>query len=347
MTSRERMRTLLSGSRPDRVPCIPLIVGYAAKIAGFSLKDIYYDPEKSYKAQILAADLHGYDGSPSYASASFGGWEFGGEIKYPEEERFQTPVIIKYPVKTSEDVEKLEIPDSKTAGSIPNSIAFAKISRQHGGSISFQAGTPFTVAGNVIGHERMLYWMIKEPELVHNVLRKVTEFLISVAKYFVDGFGAERCMALDYAPLESNQLISPQQFETFSFPYTLEIHERVLAMGVRSFFSHLCGDHNKNLKLWKEIPFGKPGIISIGTQIDLGDAKEMFGEKHIIAGNVSTGAILQESPEEVMELCRQCIEKGKDSPRGYILMAGCEVPPLSPPVNVHAMVKAAKEYGRY
>ena len=30
-----------------------------------------------------------------------------------------------------------------------------------------------------------------------------------------------------------------------------------------------------------------------------------------------------------------------------MLMAGCDVPPLAPPVNVFQLVKAAREFGRY
>ena len=37
----------------------------------------------------------------------------------------------------------------------------------------------------------------------------------------------------------------------------------------------------------------------------------------------------------------------KDHEGGYVLMAGCDVPPLAPPVNVFQLVKAAREFGRY
>jgi len=44
-------------------------------------------------------------------------------------------------------------------------------------------------------------------------------------------------------------------------------------------------------------------------------------------------------------LCKDNIERGIKNPSGYILMPGCEMPPLAPPINVHAMVYAARKFG--
>ena len=91
--------------------------------------------------------------------------------------------------------------------------------------VTLQIGAPLTWAGSVIGEERMMNWLIKKPELVHIVLDKVTEFVIKVAEYYVKEFGAEKLMAFHGAATETNKLISPKQFETFSLPY-LQTHQR-------------------------------------------------------------------------------------------------------------------------
>lgn len=347
MSSHERMACLLSGRRPDRVPVMPFALGYTAKIAGYEIGDIYADPMKSFRAQILAQDLHGYDGFPIYGYASYGAWEFGGEIEFPYKEGATAPKVISRPMKKPEDVEKLEIPDPRSSGSIPNMLAFAQQVRKLGGPATFQCGSPFTFAASVVGEELILSWIIKEPDLVHKILRKVTDFLIQVAQCFTEEFGAENCLAFEGSPLEANSVISPQQLEKFALPYVMEIHEMILKMGVPRFFHHICGEHNKNIKYWKEVPEGNFGIVSVGAQIDLEVAKEAFGEKCIIAGNIDTVTLQLGTPEEIALLCQEIIRKGKDSPSGFILMPACELPPMTPPANLHAMIKAAKEYGAY
>jgi hypothetical protein len=51
--------------------------------------------------------------------------------------------------------------------------------------------------------------------------------------------------------------------------------------------------------------------------------------------------------DQIYELCKQAILKGKDSPRGYILMSGCELAPDTPPYNLYVMKKAVEDFGYY
>ena len=64
-------------------------------------------------------------------------------------------------------------------------------------------------------------------------------------------------------------------------------------------------------------------------------------------GNVSTSLLATGTYEEVYEEARRCIERGKDLPGGFALMPACEAPVTTPPLNIHALVKAANDCGRY
>lgn len=347
MTSLERMQALLKGEKPDRVPCIPFINGHAAVVCGKPIAKIYDNAEESFKCQMYAQDLYGHDGSPSYAYASMGAWEFGGDIEFPYKQYAGAPNIIRHPIESEEDAMNLEVPrDILKAGSIPIVLEFSRIQVSLGMPATLKIGPPIQFAGNIIGVERMMRWMIKKPELVHHVIGKVTEFILSMAKYWVAEFGAERIMASEGGPIADNRLISPKQFETFGLPYLKEVHEKITEMGVPVIYTHICGEQNKNLKYWQQVPYGKKGILSFGQEVSLKTASEMF-PNHVIAGNVDPITIQEGTPEQVMDLCRKAIEEGKDHPGGYILMAGCEVPPMASPVNVSMLVKAAREYGRY
>lgn len=346
MSSLERLYALLTRKKPDRVPCMPFVLGYPARLSQIPLGDIYSKPEVCFKTHLAALKRHGYDSIPFYGYASFGAWELGGQIEFPYADFHQAPIITKFPIETSDDVERLKVPDPRAAGIVPRMAEFAKICRRNDFPAVFFAGSAFNIGGNAIGLDRLLRWMIKEPDLLHLALRKITDFIISLAEYFVAEFGAGNCIAFDGMGYDSNGLISSQQFHDFSLPYILEVHERILAMGVPAFISHLCGDHNQNLKYWKDIPCGNPGITTIASQVELESAIEIFGERHIIAGNLKTISLLTETPEKVMEISRETILKGKDNPAGFILMTECELPPDSPPDNIDAMVRAVREFGR-
>ena len=127
----------------------------------------------------------------------------------------------------------------------------------------------------------------------------------------------------------------------------MELHEYILEKGVPNIFCHICGEQNLNLAHWAKLPFGDPGLLSFGHEVDLSRAIEMFGEKHVIMGNVEPRVIQEGSLQEVYELSKQCIEKAKYAPSGYALMSGCDVPVMAPPFNIYTMKKAVMDFGFY
>jgi len=348
MTSAERMRAVLTRQRPDRVPFMPFIFGYCARNVGYPIRSIYDDAEKSFWAQMWTAETFGYDGGALYGYASYGGWEFGGEIRMPESEWEQAPAVTRHPARTPEEVNALEIPDVETAGAYPIAIQFAKIQRELGVPIMVMGISPFTASGNIAGIDMLCRWLMKKPEVSHKLLGKVLVFAKNVIDYFVANFAGHPMIAFTgMEAMSANQIISPNQFEEFVLPYQKELHDHILERGIRHIFSHICGEQNANLPYWSQIEFGDPGILSFGHEVDLTKAVEVFGDKHAIAGNIEPRVIQEGTWQEVYELCTIAIEKGKYAPSGYLLMAGCEVPVHAPPYNLYVMKKAVKDFGFY
>lgn len=347
MTSDERLRTFLSNQKVDRVPFIPFILGYCHRLSTCKLGDIYADPGKSFKAQMEAREIHGYEGFPFYGYSSYGAWEFGGEIAFPYGEFDQAPKIKKHPLKGPEEIEKLEVPDVRKAGIIPRMMEFSKLQERYGMPITVHNGSPFSRIGNVIELSTALKMLIKSPDLVHLLMRKITDFCLRVTEYWVEEFGPERIISFDGTPVESEQLLSPKQFEEFAFPYLKEMHQKVTEMGIRIFWTHLCGGQENNLPLLAELPYGKPGIVSLSEQIDLELGHRYFGQKYAIAGNINPQIIQMGSCQEVFEATRKALLTGKEFQNGFVLMGGCEIPPTVPPINIHYMMKAVEEFGYY
>jgi len=348
MTSAERLDALLAGQPIDRVPFFLFVRGFAAKTVGYSIGDMYTDAEKTFQAQLWTREMYGHDESLKIGYAAYGGWELGGEIKLPSSEWTQAPSITRYPVESEDDVDKLEFPDLETAGILPVQMQFNKLQAESGMTVTIYHGDPFTTAGNVCGVDKFCRWMLTKPAVAHKLLRIVTDILVGITQHWVDTFGAENIELRFSTPTTANQIISPKHFKEFALPYTKELHEKVLAMGLKYILCHICGEQNLNLPYWAEIPMGNPGIVSLGHEVDLTTAIKYFGDTSIIAGNVEPAVIQNGTPQQVYELCRQCIEKAKHAaPRGYILMPGCELPPMAPPYNVYMLKKAINDFGWY
>ena len=102
-----RAMRLLKGEPVDRTPLFPFVLGFCAKNAGYPIAAIYSDPQKSFELQMWTHEQYGFDWGPIYGYASYGTWEFGGEIKMPTTTYEQAPFHTRFPVEKEQDIPKL------------------------------------------------------------------------------------------------------------------------------------------------------------------------------------------------------------------------------------------------
>lgn len=352
MTDRERIEVMLQRKKPDRVPIWPFAYGgFCSLNAGYSIAEAYNNPQKALEAQRWCCEQYGWVFAPGFNYAAYGGWEFGGDIKWPTSKFDQAPTITRYPVQTEEDAWNLQLPDITRAGFLPLLFAFNRLSSQERldnepFNISVRGGGAFGRACNICGLENLLRWTIKRPEIVHHLLRLATDHSIQVCEYMKDNFGLEGALVRCGEATTSNQLISTNTFKEFALPYLKESHNKILSLGYRNIYLHICGEQNANLTYWAQVPMGDPGIVSIGHEIDVQKAAEYF-PNDIIVGNLNPSIIQTGTPHEVYEASRIVIEKGRKCSGGFIFSPGCELPPMAPSINVWMLTKAANDFGWY
>jgi len=353
MTDRERVEALLRREKPDRVPIWPFAYqGFATVYTGTSIADAYNKPEVSLAAQRKTCQDFGWVFTPMLGYAAYGGWELGGEIKWPSGEFAQAPTVARFPVETADDVMNLKVPDVKTAGIVPLMKEFYDLSSQERldnepfNVMQFGANMSFTLAGNISGPDKLCKWIIKKPAVAHRLLQLANEHIRKLAEYWKELYGVDGVIPLGGEPTSANQLISPKMFAEFAMPYIKEMNEMFLEMGYKHLYAHICGEHNENMPYWAQIPMGDPGIISIAQEVELAKAAESF-PNDIILGNVNPSIIQEGTPEEVYKATKKNVEDGKKILGGYIFSPGCEMPPMAPIDNIKAITRAVEEFGWY
>ncbi len=346
MTSKERNAAVLAGNPVDRIAHFPFILGFSARNVGYPIQAIYSDAEKSYAAQQRTFEQYGVDWGPLYGYASYGTWEFGGQIEMPTGTYQQAPSHKTFPVNDEAEAERLARPDVRTAGCLPIAMEFSRLQEQNGTPISVIMGGNFTLAGNLCSVAKLCRWMIKKPDLAHHLLRLATDHILETVAYWVNTFGAEKVIPQFWEPMASNLIISPRQFKNFVLPYLAETGERIAKMGVRHVLHHICGDQNANMPMWAEVAMGDPGLCSFGDEIDIDKAIEVIGHKAVLIGNLDPSLLLTGQPGEIVQRCRQIIEKGKRAPRGFMFSVGCELAPETPGYHLYLVQKALETFGR-
>jgi uroporphyrinogen decarboxylase len=178
-----------------------------------------------------------------------------------------------------------------------------------------------------------------EPDTVHIVLEKATEFLISYAKAY-KAVGADGVFVAE--PVAG--LLSPALEEEFSSPYIKRIIDAVQDDSF-GFIYHNCGD-NAHRMLDSILSTGCMAY-HFGNSIDMErDILKAVGEDVIVMGNVDPAGILRMGTvESVTETTNELIEKCSSHPN-FVLSSGCDIPPMTPWNNIDAFFECAKKtYG--
>ena len=85
-----------------------------------------------------------------------------------------------YPIQKTEDIQKLQVPDPEKGGLMPKVLDFLRYMKAHSflpvGITDFQG--PLTTANQMMGYDKLIYLMYDQPNLVHELMDKVTETLI-------------------------------------------------------------------------------------------------------------------------------------------------------------------------
>ena len=352
MTNGQRIEALLNRQKPDRVPLWPFfdMTGYAAVYHNHPIQDAYKDPQLSLEMQRKVCQDFGWICSPFFPA--FGVNDFGGERKLPTSEFSQAPSTVRFPIEKEEDIENLKTPDLTQAVGIAHESEFYKLCCQNRPDnqpfkiLLLLAPNPYEWAGKLCRPELLNRWIIKRPELVHRILSATSNIINDLLDYWYRAFGTDEVLVFSAGVICSNQIISPKHFEQFVLPSLREWHQRVLNKGYQRFYCHVCGEQNLNLPYWQQVPMGKPGIISIGHEVNLEKASLYFPEQ-ILVGNMQPSILQTGSPEESYNTVAKIIQQGKQLRSGFMFSMGCQFPPLAKLENVKAMNQAMDDFGWY
>ncbi|EMS77967.1 uroporphyrinogen decarboxylase family protein [Desulfotignum phosphitoxidans] len=345
LTAKERLAALIDEEPMDRVPFNPCAIGFSAKLYGIDRGEFYRNPEKAFAAGMHLMKTYPWmNCRPSYGWADRGAWEFGGRVVWPDGNRFIAPGSIPLRV-LPQKIGDLPDPDPEKAGMNPLVDHFNTLCRKQGFLASLPGGTPTTLSAGIVGRPDFLKWLVRYPDAVHMLQKKVTRFIIRTAETTLKKFGAQNCSVFCGVPMESNQLISAQMFEEFAKPYIREIFSLYRSSGVKNMVVHLCGDHIANLKHWKDIDLAPRTVFSIGHEMDLEKTGMVIGAAHILAGNINNETLHRASPGAVRQEVGRCLSAGMKHPGGFMLMPSCEFPPDTPLENLEAVACALFEEG--
>lgn len=134
----------------------------------------------------------------------------------------------------------------------------------------------------------------------------------------------------------SEDYISAKYFEKFVWPTTQKTSKIIIEGGSRVWF-HLDSNWESRLPYFTEFPKATC-IFDPDGMTDIFKIKEILGDRMCITGDLQPGLLCVGTPDEVYDYSMRLINE--IGPSGFLMAAGCCVPPNARPANMEAVVAA-------
>lgn len=343
MNSKQRVDAVIRGEVPDRVPvCLHNFLP-AVEEAGLRLEDYLTDPGCAARTHLQAVETYGYDCILIDLDTTMLAEAMGAR-------RDATPGapghIAGPAIRDISEIGHLREVDPLKDGRIPVLLEAVRImARETGGTVSIRANADqcaFSLAGLLRGMEDFLMDLTDEDsgESVHALLELCYRSHLAVHRALREA-GAHFTSLGDSS--SGPDVVSPSMFARFARPYQERLVKDLAADGIFTVI-HVCGNTSSIVGQFAEYPWCG---FELDYKTDAARAKATAGEAHVLFGNIDpSGIIGRGTAGQVRAAVEQLIRIWKPGGR-FILNAGCAIPPGTPPENIHALVRAAQDFGRY
>ncbi len=337
LTPRERFGLLVVDERPDRVNVMPLVTSHAATVAGIKLKEYCTNGEAMARAQLVALEKYDHDAISIFSEVGIIAEAMGSAFAYPEND---LPVFKKGTLEIKK-IADIKVPDPKKDMRLPvylEAIEYAYAAIADRVPILAYVPAPFTTAMSLDAPDQFLIDTIRN----HTKVKALLDLSLQACKEFCFAIINAGGLPVLVDPLASSSVISPRTYREFALPYEADLIAFLHRYDL-DIVLHICGDTAPILEL---LPETHADLLSI-DRVDMDIVLDKVSRDMRIIGNFDTSLLAQATPEIIERETSMMVRSAMHSPRGYVASTGCEVPIHTPPCNVRAFVKAAKETGWY
>ena len=342
MTPYERCMAALIWKKPDRVPVIPQNSDHAIYLAGYDMIEGSKDARKLAHALSEAREKFGYDGIMLGPDAAILAEALGCPTEYRVDD---PPAITGHIIEQYDDVDKLKIPDMHKDGRMKVWLEATEILLDECPDtfiICRADQVAFSLAALLRGMENLSMDLTIEEHLegIQKLLAFCNQCHIEFARA-IKAVGAHMTTCGD--SYGGPELIGPKRYKEYVFSYEKEAVTVIQEEIGLPYSIHICGNTDTIHDIWPETG---AAAFEVDHKTDVISLRKASLGRNAIIGNLNTTMLCTDSPETVVESCRELFNvMMPDS--GFILSSGCSMSANTKVENVEAMVAAAKEFGVY
>lgn len=313
---------------------IPVLSFPSIQKLGITVKELISDSDLQAKGMKAVADAVDSGASVSLMDLSLEAEAFGATINVSDDE---VPTVTGAIVSSEEEADALEVPEIGAGrtriyiDAIEKAVKLIEDRPVFAGVIG-----PFSLAGRLMDVTEAMVYCYDEPDMVHTVLEKVTEFLIKYCLAYKN-VGANGVVMAE--PLAG--LLSPALAEEFSSEYVKKIVDAVQDDNFIVVY-HNCG--NGVIRMIDSILDTGCPVFHFGNAIEMDEMMPLIPADRIAMGNVDpAGTFRNGTIETVKSETKEIMDKCCKYPN-FVISSGCDVPPMTGWDHIEAFFETVEEF---
>lgn len=309
-------KLLWDAARSDTHRALPILSFPAAQKLGVTVEQLVKDASLQASTMALIASQTDTLAAVSLMDLSVEAEAFGAQVQYFTDE---VPAVVGQLVSDLDEAEALDIPDL-SKGRAATCVEGIRLAKERIADKPVLAGMigPCSLAGRLMDVTEILYLCYDEPEAVHTVLNKATDYLTRYAQAMKQA-GADGIVIAE--PLAG--ILSPDMAEEFSHPYVKKIVDALQTENFAIIY-HNCGNSVSQML---------SGIFSIGASayhfgnaVDMAFVMANAPADALCMGNVDpAGQFVQGTPESITAATRELLHKCGHY-KNFLVSSGCDIP---------------------
>ena len=319
---------------PGQKKAFPILSFPCVSLLGCSVRELISDSDKQAEGMVRVAKRTPSAAAVSLMDLSVEAECFGAAVRFSDDE---VPTVLGRMIEDMDGAQALSIPPVGAARSGVYIDAIRKAVPQIEDRPVF-AGMigPFSLAARLFDVTEIMLDCYDDPDMVHVVLDKATQFLIEYAKAY-KAAGANGVMMAE--PVSG--LLSPSMEEEFSSPYVKRIVDAVQDDDFLVIY-HNCGDNTP--RMTESFLSMGAAAYHFGNSIDMKAMLEKFPKDVPVMGNVDPAGVLRMGTPEIVREKTLALLEACSEYDNFVVSSGCDIPPMSPWDNLDAFFAAVEAY---
>jgi uroporphyrinogen decarboxylase len=314
---------------------IPIMTHPGIELLGKNVHDAVTDGRVHFEAVMTLARSFPAAAATMMMDLSVEAEAFGSPVRFADDE---VPTVNARIIETEEDVQRLKVPTMQ-AGRIQEYLLAARLAATNISGRPVFAGCigPFSLAGRLYDMTEIMTALLTEPETVHLLLEKCTQFLLAYATEF-KAQGVNGIVIAEPAA----GVLSPDDCTAFSSVYVRRIVEALQDNGFIVVL-HNCGAREA---LAPSMLSAGAAAFHFGNVIDLTVPLSIIPRDRLVMGNIDPVRTLKmATPQLLRASILELLGKTESYPN-HVLSTGCDSPPGVPMENVNTFYEALEAYNQ-